>query len=140
VLLYDNFSYFPFSHKWVYSLYYVFFQQTKMDWNRQKWIYCVHVKFRFWFFESISIQLKFSNFLNPYEGIKTKRFFFSKKKFFKKKICRPLIHFNLSRGIKRKWFLLFKFKKKVIQVIQFILIHDIGLKWCKCYFFNISIF
>jgi len=26
--------------------------------------------------------------------------------------------------------------KKVTRVVQFILIHDIGLKWCKCYFFQ----
>jgi len=37
-------------------------QQTKMNWNGQRWIRFVRVKFRFWSFESISIQLKFPSF------------------------------------------------------------------------------
>jgi len=34
-----------------------------MDVNGQKWIRFVRVKYRFWFFEFMSIQLKFPNFL-----------------------------------------------------------------------------
>jgi len=40
-------------------------QQMKMDLNRQKWIRFVRVKSRFWYFESIFIQLKFPNFWKP---------------------------------------------------------------------------
>jgi len=50
-------------------------------------------------FYPIKVSKFFKIYFNPYEGIKTKRFLFFS---IQKKICRPLIHFNLSRGIKTK--------------------------------------
>jgi len=89
------------------------FQQTKMDWNRQKWIRFIRVKSRFWSFESISILIKISEFFrihyNLYEEIKTKRFlFFSIQK------NMQTINSFYHAGLKQNDFYFFKSNKKLL--------------------------
>jgi len=115
----------------------------KFSWKPSKWKWIEMDRNGFILFvsnpdsdlEFISIQLKFPNFLKSIRRDKNKAILIL---FNSKKICRPLIHFNPSRGIKTKWFLLFK-SKKSYSVIQFILIHDIGLKWYVNAIFSIHI-